>query len=362
MIQFAKNLLGIEVASLVPADLNNLVKKTQILINTIGPYHLYGTPVVEACANNGTHYLDVTGESPWVLDMIKNYHELAKCNNAIIIPEIGIESSPTDLLTWALATEIRQKCGTGTREVVASLHEMKSRPSGGTLATILTIMDTYSTKDIINANSGNWSSSPIKRTTRPPPSSSLVSKLFGVRTIPNVGIVTTSLNAGPNIAVVQRSWGLLDGGKYYGPNFQIYEYMTVRNFFAGAVFHIALAIGTLALALPPIRWLIKTLVYAPGQGAAKEATMRDSIEYRAVATADQDGHKPRQSFGRFRYEGGIYHLTGIFLAEAAMVLLEDESLVKKLGGGLLTPAMLGQQFIDRMTRAGILLETNMLPE
>ena len=347
-------------ANLVPADLDNLVKKTRVLINTVGPYHLYSSPVVEACAKNGTHYLDVTGESPWVLEMIRKYDKVARSNNAIIIPEIGIESSPSDLLVWALATEFRQKCGIGTREVVASLHEMKSRPSGGSLATILSIMDKYPTKEIVKANSGNWSSSPIKRTAPPP--SSLVSKFFGVRTIPDLGIVTTSLNAGPNVAVVQRSWGLLDGGKYYGSNFQFYEFMTVRNFWVGALFHIALVIGALALALPPVRWLIKKLVYAPGQGAAREATTKDSIEYRAVATADQGSGKPRRAFGRLRYEGGIYYLTGVFLAEAAMVLLEDKNLVEKLGGGLLTPATLGQHFIDRMTRVGMVLETQMLPD
>ena len=41
------------------AGLNALVRKTRVLINTVGPYHLYGTAVVEACAKNGTHYLDV---------------------------------------------------------------------------------------------------------------------------------------------------------------------------------------------------------------------------------------------------------------------------------------------------------------
>lgn len=40
-------------------ELDDLAKKTKVLLNTVGPYHLYSTPVVEACATNGTHYLDV---------------------------------------------------------------------------------------------------------------------------------------------------------------------------------------------------------------------------------------------------------------------------------------------------------------
>lgn len=42
-----------------PTELKELAQKTKLIINCIGPYHLYSSPVVEACANNGTHYLDV---------------------------------------------------------------------------------------------------------------------------------------------------------------------------------------------------------------------------------------------------------------------------------------------------------------
>lgn len=50
---------GIEVAQLQKEDLLALAKKTKVLISTVGPYHLYGTAVVEACAETGTHYVDV---------------------------------------------------------------------------------------------------------------------------------------------------------------------------------------------------------------------------------------------------------------------------------------------------------------
>lgn len=49
----------IQAVQLTSIELDALAKKTKVLLNTIGPYHLYSTPVVEACATNGTHYLDV---------------------------------------------------------------------------------------------------------------------------------------------------------------------------------------------------------------------------------------------------------------------------------------------------------------
>ena len=39
-------------------DLDPVAQRTKLIINCVGPYHLYSTPVVAACAVNGTHYID----------------------------------------------------------------------------------------------------------------------------------------------------------------------------------------------------------------------------------------------------------------------------------------------------------------
>ena len=62
------DILGIEVAELKPQDLDVLAKKTKLLITVVGPYALYGMPVVEACARNGTHYLDVYVSPPTTIN------------------------------------------------------------------------------------------------------------------------------------------------------------------------------------------------------------------------------------------------------------------------------------------------------
>lgn len=347
-------------ASLDPQDLDILTRKTKVLINTVGPYYLYSTPVVEACAKNGTHYLDVTGESPWVLEMIKKYHNTAKANHAVIIPEIGIESAPSDLLAFALTQLIRRELSIGTREVVASMHQFHGTPSGGTAATALGILDHYSIRDVAKS-AGTWASSPVPRTGEED-GPSLLSKIFGVRTIPGLGTMTSSISAGPNVATVQRSWGLLEGGKLYGPKFTFHEYMGVRNIAIGVVAHFALLLSSLAVTLPPVRWLAKKFFYAPGSGPTKEQSQREVLEYRAIATADQDAPNPKRAFARFRWDGSLYYFTGVCLAEAAMVMLNDDELLQRLDGGILTPATLGQPFIDRMKNAGMIFEVEMMPD
>ncbi|KAL8754766.1 MAG: hypothetical protein Q9199_004101 [Rusavskia elegans] len=354
---------NIEVATLSLDDLRSLAKKTRIILNTVGPYHKYSGPVVQACSETGTHYLDVTGETPWVYEMIHKHHDTAKASGAIIIPEIGLESAPSDLLAWTLATLIREDLSLDTKQVVASVHRMDSQPSGGTLATITGILQHYSLAEF-RKSSAPWALSPV-----PGPKSStsvpLATRLLGVRRTQHLGILTTSITAGPNVAIVQRSWGLLGGPRSYGSNFQYHEYMRVKNSLAGFIIHAALCLGCLAIIIPPVRWLIQWAAhnyYAPGQGASKDATAKDAFELRAVAEADQDVPKPRMAMAKFRYDGGIYYLTGIFLAEAAMVLLTNDDLTTKLGGGLLTPAMLGQPFIDRLRNAGVILESRIMPE
>jgi short subunit dehydrogenase-like uncharacterized protein len=260
---------GIEIAQLEKADLLRLAKTTKVLISTVGPYHKYGTAVVEACAKTGTHYLDVTGELPWVRDMITKYHDTAKSNDAIMIPQNGIESAPTDLMCWALVSHIRRTLGVGTGEVIFSIHELNASASGGTLSTVLTLLDSYGLSDMAKAFSP-WNLS----TVTPPQqtfSKSIVERLTGLRTEKDLGGVLADSIQGPtDTPIVYRSWSLYEGGNTYGPNFHLSAYMRASGLLHGLALHFGLMFGFLALILPPVRWLLQRLVTQPGDGPTKE--------------------------------------------------------------------------------------------
>lgn len=260
---------GIEVAQLEKSSLVELAKKTKLLITTVGPYHKYGSVVVEACAETGTHYLDVTGETPWVYEMIQKHHDTAKRTGAIMIPQNGIESAPTDLMCWALVSHIRKTLNVGTKELVLTIYDLKSAPSGGTLATILTLFEGYSLSQFAKA-SERWSMCTVK----PPQQSDskpLRERLTGLRNESDLGgTLTDSLQGPADIPIVHRSWGLIEDGKYYGPNFRLSAYMRARNALYGFGIHLALTFGFLTLILPPVRWLLKKFVYQPGEGPTKE--------------------------------------------------------------------------------------------
>ena len=69
-----------------------------------------------------------------------------------------------------------------------------------------------------------------------------------------------------------------------------------------------------------------------------------------------DSGPPRRVFGKMRYEGSLYDLTGLCLATSALVLAREESYANELGGGVLTPATLGSQYLEKLQKGGLKFE------
>ena len=74
-----------------------LAESTSVVISTVGPYILYGEPLVAACAAAGTDYVDLTGEPEFVDLMWLRYHEQARRTGAKLVHSCGFESIPYDL-------------------------------------------------------------------------------------------------------------------------------------------------------------------------------------------------------------------------------------------------------------------------
>ena len=383
---------GVEVCNLTDADLTALAKKTFILITTVGPYGKLGEHAFQACAENGTHYLDVTGEVPFVARMLKKHEAAAQASGALMFPQIGIESAPPDLVTWSLAAFNRATFSLPTRDVTVSLHTVKGSPSGGTLSTVFTLLDNFTLRELRSALAP-FALSPAPAPTTKPPRPSLLTRLTGLVTVPSLGLLTSSLASSTDAAQVQRTWGLLATlpsrrAQAYGPNFSFREYMRPRNWLTGVAMHFGLVVFGLVVATPWLRRVLAKRVYQPGEGPEAEKAMGDEIEYRGVGKVDGGGREGQGAICRAWFRGSAYlcefffsfllfasvspvfvlneilvlltggvTVTGIFLAEAAATLLQEDV---DLPGGVYTPACLGQPFIDRLGRAGFHIETKRL--
>lgn len=81
-------------------DMESLVQMAEsckVLINTCGPYRLYGEAVIKACINSGTHQVDVCGEPEYMERIFLNYNDQAKNSNSLIVSACGFDSIPADL-------------------------------------------------------------------------------------------------------------------------------------------------------------------------------------------------------------------------------------------------------------------------
>src|SRR5947209_16289289 len=95
--------LGVDDLPVLHADvedansLNELARSARVVITTVGPYIQYGEPLVAACADAGTHYVDLTGEPEFVDLMYVRHHDQAVRTGARIVHSCGFDSIPYDL-------------------------------------------------------------------------------------------------------------------------------------------------------------------------------------------------------------------------------------------------------------------------
>lgn len=57
------------------SEIDAILSQTRVILTTAGPFALYGNTLVDACVRFKTHYVDITGETPWVRTLIDRYHE-----------------------------------------------------------------------------------------------------------------------------------------------------------------------------------------------------------------------------------------------------------------------------------------------
>ena len=117
-------------------SLAQMCEQAKVVISTVGPYQLYGEPLIAACAKSGTHYADLCGEPAWMRQMIDKYHEGAKASGARISFSSGFDSIPFDLGVLMLQKEAQERFGAPCSTVRGRVRAMKGTFSGGTAASL----------------------------------------------------------------------------------------------------------------------------------------------------------------------------------------------------------------------------------
>ncbi|KAM0815636.1 putative Saccharopine dehydrogenase-domain-containing protein [Seiridium cardinale] len=339
----------IEIASLNQRDqLDAVMRKTTICISVVSYSHV-GTQVVEACVENGTDYLDTNGTVTQFGQWFSQYHEKAKASGTALIHACGAFSAPQDLLTWLAVRQLREHTALSTEEVILVIKQMSMAPSGGTVESIFHKSNVD--PEIATASRSPWFLSPLEgRVARNPVNS------LGIRKDPYLGVlVASAFGAHQDRAVVHRTWGLLQGGKEYGPNFHFNEYEGASSNLQGVWKILSGKVLGLFLSLGPVARLF---LPKEGDGPDPEISKYTLSELEAVAVAD--GDKTKKAFARFKFVGSSYHLTAAALAQGAASLLYKRELEGGYEGGNLTPAMLGEDFVERLRAIGADIDMGLL--
>ncbi|MGA4990421.1 saccharopine dehydrogenase family protein [Nonomuraea bangladeshensis] len=327
--------LGLDVPILLAdaadrAALADLAAGTRVLATTVGPYIVHGEPLVAACAEAGTHYLDLTGEPEFVDRTYLRHHDLAARTGAKLVHACGFDSIPWDLgvlHTVGLLPE-------NVPLTVSGFLRGNGRPSGGTLSTVLTVAGRP--RQAAEAAAQRRAAEPRPKGRR------ISSRAGGVRYVGGWALPMPTLDP----MIVGRSARLLDR---YGPDFTYRQHFAVRTL--PRALAVAAGAGALAVAaaLPPARDLLRARL-RPGQGPSPE--QRAKSWFRVTFLGEGGGERVITEVA-----GGDpgYDETAKMLGESALCLAFDD--LPERAGQLTTASAMGQALIDRLVRAGISFTT-----
>ena len=336
------------------ASLDKMTKQTQVIISTVGPYLKYGEPLIKSCAENGTDYVDLTGEAIFIKDMMDKYQDAAKQSGARIVNSCGFDSIPSDLGVYFTQQKAEEKFGNACDVIHMRVKAAKGGLSGGTIASMATIFEEVSQDKLRRKQVAN----PYL--------------LNDDKNAPNMRQANVSkpeyddehkrwlapfVMASINTRIVHRSNQLL--GYEYGRDFKYDEAMWMKDGLKGKLSSYGLSAGLLgfatAMMIKPSRELLsKHVLPKSGSGPSKEEQENGYFDIRLFGqTANNDTINTKVTGDK---DPG-YGSTSRMLSQAALCLAQDIS-KDDVGGGFWTPASaMGDSLIERLeAHSGISFE------
>ena len=324
----------IEADAADPESLDALARRGGVIITTVGPYQLYGEALVAACAKHGTDYVDLSGEPPFMWDMIEKYDTQAKETGARIVHSCGFDSVPFDMGVYFLQATAKERFRAPLRDVKCRVRSMAGTASGGTAASgAETIKRAKSDPQVFQRLMSPFALTPgFEGAAQPTGHKPYEDTDFGVWVAPFFMATINTKN-------VHRSNLLM--GHPYGEAFTYEEMMFTGAGEKGAAMAEKVAKTDIAAMSATLK---------PGDGPSKEE--RENGSYDLMFTGvSESGERMIVSVKGDRDPG--YGSTCKMITECAVCLLEE---AKDAPGGVLTPApVFGQDIIGRLqANAGVI--------
>ncbi|NUO92785.1 MAG: enoyl-ACP reductase [Dermatophilaceae bacterium] len=358
-----------EVVAVDAADapgLRALAARTTVLASTVGPYVAVGKEVVRACAEEGTHYADLTGEVLFVRWSLDEVGARASETGAAIVHACGFDSIPSDLGVLATAERVATD-GEGTlAETTLLVRSMRGGVSGGTVDSMrqqaVAARSDASARRLLGdsyALSPRRSEEPSSRRSRSSGPLDRLRRLVPVDRDPATGRWTGPfVMASFNTRIVRLSNTLSDWS--YGRELRYREVVDFGSSPMSPLMATGMAVGlggvVAGLSFTPTRAVLDRFLPKPGEGPGPEtrAAGRFRMEIHAATTT---GAHYRTRVGA-DYDPG-YGGTAVMFGETALALATDDGIPRCTG--VCTPATaLGDVLTDRLRAQGFTFEVERL--
>jgi short subunit dehydrogenase-like uncharacterized protein len=311
------------------AAMAKVAGSTKVVITTVGPYALYGGPLVAACAAAGTDYVDLTGEPEFVDRTYLDHHATAVASGARIVHSCGFDSIPHDLGAYFNVLQLPE----GVPLTVNGYVRTNARFSGGTY---------HSAVNGFARGRQTLAAARERRKAEPRPEGRNVrSAPARIRRAPDLGGWAVPL---PTIdpVVIRRSAAAVER---YGPEFTYGHHMVARHL--ATVGGIAAGVGTVAVLapIPPARKLLLK-AKTPGEGPDEATRAGSWFKIRFVGEGGGERVVTEVSGG----DPG-YSETSKMLAESGLCLAFDD--LPPTAGQVTTITSMGDMLLTRLQNAGI---------
>ncbi len=309
-----------------PESLDSMASRTRLVLSTAGPFVEHGPPVVAACVEHGTHWLDNTGEPKFVHGLLKEHHARAVEKNCMVVSCCGFDSIPHDLGAFFAVRELDAE---GPVQVDGFI-QFEGKVSGGTwnsaLGAIGDVRGSLAKHPRAEAGEGRrvrLGAGKLHRDAE-----------FGwVAPMPTI-----------DPEIVLRSAASLPE---YGPDFEYRHFVRLGKM--GTVVKLGAGVAGVAL-LAQAGWSRRLLgkLIPPGEGPSAEVRAASTFEVRMRARSED-----RSVNVAVRGGDPGYDETAKMISEAALSILEDGDRLPGKSGVLTPVEAMGEVLLARLQAAGI---------
>jgi short subunit dehydrogenase-like uncharacterized protein len=322
-----------------------LVPQARVVLSTVGPYQLHGEPLLQACVDAGTDYVDLCGEPLWMARMIDQHEAAARASGARIVFSCGFDSIPFDLGVVFLQAEAQRRFGRPLQRVRGRVRVMKGGFSGGTMASALaTVQAIGRDRSLALTLADPFALTPgFRGPAQPEGDSAAYDQAATAWTGPFVMAAINTKNVHRTNALRGHAWG---------SDFVYDERMLARSEGHARTMARTARLQAAALGFAPARELLRRFVLPkPGQGPSQHE--RDSGRYEVLFIGDTAQGQRLRAVVRGDRDPG-YGSTCKLISESALCLAQDTD-HDKAGGGIWTPgAAMGLELVRRLqARAGL---------